>query len=358
MAGFEDGSYSSVPGIALIAKVLAGRCQMKYTRASVGKGTIPEGESPKTMREPAGYVMEAKISAVTNPVDGECQVTVQINSADVEKGFYATGIVLYAEDPDEGEVPYTYLVLENGPEWIRPSSSVVGKLATFDLIAAVGDVDRVTATIDPDSVVTRSVVEQLIDGKLVDFKGATDSEFDDLREAIQAINTSSVTITDITIPTSGWTEDADTGGAYALCTDIAAEEITEEMIPVLTILPAGQKAAGDCGLCTAARTINGALRVYAQSVPPADIGCSLALLCSGGAAGGGAGAGYVLLAATETRLGGVRIGGNVDVTSDGTISVDTEKLLDGVSATDEEVTEMLDEVFDGPGPDGTAAGTV
>ena len=84
--------------------------------------------------------------------NGDGQVTVQINSSDVETGFYATGILLYAADPDEGEVPYTYLVLENGPEWIRPASSAVGKLATFDLIAAVGDVDNVTATIDPDSI--------------------------------------------------------------------------------------------------------------------------------------------------------------------------------------------------------------
>ena len=160
MAIFEDGSYSCTPGIALIAKVLAGRCQMEYTRAAVGKGQIPEGQSPKTMTEPADFVMNAKISAVTNPVNGECQITVQINSSNVERGFYATGILLYADDPDEGEVPYTYLMLENEPEWIRPSSSAVGKLATFDLIAAVGAVDKVTATIDPDSIVTQAAVEQ------------------------------------------------------------------------------------------------------------------------------------------------------------------------------------------------------
>ena len=33
MAKYEDGSYGSAAGIALIAKVLAGRCAMKYTRA-------------------------------------------------------------------------------------------------------------------------------------------------------------------------------------------------------------------------------------------------------------------------------------------------------------------------------------
>ena len=53
MSKYEDGSYGSLPGIALIAQVLAGRCQMKYTRVAVGKGYIPDEETPKTMTEPA-----------------------------------------------------------------------------------------------------------------------------------------------------------------------------------------------------------------------------------------------------------------------------------------------------------------
>lgn len=162
MSKFEDGSYQCLPGPALIAKALAGRCKMNYTRAAVGQGTIPEGVSPKSLTEPPDYVMDIKIAAVTNPVDGECQVTLQINSSDVETGFYAMGIMLYAEDPDLGEVPYTYLKLEEGLEWIRPASSAVGKLATFDLIAAVGAVDAVSANIDPDAIVTYASAKQLI----------------------------------------------------------------------------------------------------------------------------------------------------------------------------------------------------
>lgn len=95
MAKYEDGSYGSAAGIALIAKVLAGRCAMKYTRVAVGKGNIPDDKTPKTMTEPADYVMDAVIAGITNPVDGECQVTVQINSANVDKGFYCTAVVLY-----------------------------------------------------------------------------------------------------------------------------------------------------------------------------------------------------------------------------------------------------------------------
>lgn len=163
MPFYEDGSYQCLPGPALIAKILAGRCQMHYTRATVGQGIIPEDISPKALTEPPGYVMDAKIAAITNPVDGECQVTVQIYSADVDTGFYATGIMLYAEDPDLGEVPYTYLKLEEGMEWIRPASSAVGKLATFDLIAAVGAVDAVSAGIAPDAVATYAAVKRLVE---------------------------------------------------------------------------------------------------------------------------------------------------------------------------------------------------
>lgn len=329
MAIFEDGSYSSAPGIALIAKVLAGRCKMHYTRAAVGKGEIPEGESPKTMREPAEYVMDAKISAITNPVDGECQVTVQINSSDVEQGFYATGILLYAADPDEGEVPYTYLVLENGPEWIRPASSAVGKLATFDLIAAVGEVDRVTATIDPNSIVTRSVVEQLIAGATVK------------RE--------------ITIPTTGWDVGAEESAEGAMYLDIPQDDVTAEMTPNINILPAHTATAKECGMSTAVRTLDGAVRLYTEKAPKAEIAAVLILSqASSGPAGSGGSSGtvggdYVLPTATATRLGGVRIGDGVNVEANGRISVDAPGILVDAVASEDDTTEMLNEVFNGTG---------
>jgi hypothetical protein len=163
LTNIQDGCFACAPCRALIAKVLAGRCQMRYTRAAVGSGDIPEGVHPRDLTEVPGYVMDAKISAASNPVDGECQVGVQINSEKVETGFFATGILLYAQDPDEGEVPYAYLRMEDGPEWIRPASSLVGKLATFELIAVVGDVNEVFADIHPDSILTRAAAQKLME---------------------------------------------------------------------------------------------------------------------------------------------------------------------------------------------------
>lgn len=256
---FEDGSYSCSKGVALIAKVLAGKCKMNYTRAAVGKGTIPEGKNPKTMTQPADYVMEAKIAAVTNPVNGECQVTVQINSSDVEKGFFVTGILLYAQDPDEGEIPYTYLMLENGPEWIRPSSSVVGKLATFEIIAAVGDVDTVTATIDSDTIVTKTVVEKMIAESMVQ--------------------------RDIVIPTTAWMEEIAEGGGGGVCVNVVQKDVTDEMIPIVSIFRECMSIARNCGMSTTVETVSGGVKFYAEKVPEQDISASLLLLRASGGSG-------------------------------------------------------------------------
>lgn len=339
MSKFEDGSYQCLPGPALIAKVLAGRCLMHYTRAAVGQGIIPEGVSPKSLTEPPDYVMEAKIAAITNPVDGECQVTVQINSDDVETGFYAMGILLYAEDPDLGEVPYTYLKLEDGLEWIRPASSAVGKLATFDLIAAVGAVDAVSANIDPNAIATYAAVKQLI--------------------------ADATAVMEITIPKDGWTENTGSIGENGegtempdsevhggLRVDIPIKGVTAAMQPFLSVHPAYLETAKGCELSTTSQTLDGALRLYAKSAPSTDMTATLTLLCassgtiSGGVASGGSG--YVLPAATATRLGGVKIGDGFDVTPDGTISVNKEKVMTDEDLADEsEVAKSVANILNG-----------
>lgn len=279
MARFEDGCYGSLKGIALIAKVLAGRCRMHYTRVAAGKGAIPEGLTPKTLMEPPEYVMDAMISSVTNPVDGECQVSVQINSAYVKEGFYCTWLVLYAEDPDEGEVPFTALCLEGEPEWIRPSSSIVGKLAHFDIIAAVGDVDNVSATIDPDALVTLESVLQLISEH-----GRDPETHQDLRQAVKALQDKlgggviKAEKIEVTIPADRWESDEDTEGLYPFHADIAHAKVLEDMIPMLTIPFSSMAAADTCELSTTARTLPGVLRVYAKSAAKVDLTASVTLL--------------------------------------------------------------------------------
>lgn len=259
MSQYKDGSYGSLTGVTLLGKVLAGRCTIKYTKAVVGSGYIPSGMTPKTMTGPADYVMDAKIAAIANPVDGECQVTIQIKSDDVAMGFYATNIVLYAEDPDAGEVPYTYLSLENEPEWIRPASSIVGKLATFDLIAAVGDVDTVAACIDPEAIATVGRVEQMIAEHNIDSRAHD--------------NLVGAKIVNVIAMQEEWYHDGD---GYAI--DVIVADMHETSFPIISLFSSSVDVAYKAGLSPSAQALDGAIRLWSIYQPTEDIKISVAIL--------------------------------------------------------------------------------
>lgn len=364
MARFEDGCYGSMPGVALIGKVLAGRCGMRYTRVAAGKGEIPEGETPKTMTAPAGYVMDAVISAVTNPVDGECQVTVQINSAQVETGFYCTGLLLYAEDPDLGEVPYTYLNLENEPEWIRPASSLVGKLATFDIIAAVGDVDTVTAFIDPEAIATNAAVEQ----RLLEHDSDPNAHAGLIEQAVtqqvQSMAESGELVTEekldalvkaevakkpgggyygtyvLTIPQADWRAAETPNPDYEFVCDVAETDVTSEMVPTGACAVGYFDSAGKAGLVNGCETFDGYIRFMAKRMPDADIQASITLFSKGGGngvTGTGIGAG---LTYDDDGLLTVNAGEGLTFDELNALTVSKETVLTGGDLVDEDAAQQ------------------
>lgn len=371
MAKYEDGCYGSLAGVSLIAKVLAGRCKMHYTRVAAGKGVMSDDESPKTMTEPADYVMDAKIAGITNPVDGECQITVQINSADVETGFYCTGLLLYAEDPDLGEVPFTYLVLENEPEWIRPASSIVGKLATFDIIAAVGDVDSVSAAIDPEAIASIAEVQQLISEHNTDpnahaeqIAAAVAAEIKQMEEAGGVVSEDDVKnlIAEyggggiakeivFAVKPSDWKEGE---GTYPYYADITDADVQEAHRPDVVLDEVSTDIASVYRVCAAARSYEGYVRLRAKEPPEQEISGALYLTGKGGSGGGG---GYILPTATPTRLGGIKTGAGLTSKEDGETSVDLDAIAESVTgdvtqnvkeeaiARDSEFDEMMKEVY-------------
>jgi len=359
---YEDGSYGSAAGIALIAKVLAGRCAMKYTRVAVGKGNIPDDKTPKTMTEPADYVMDAVIAGITNPVDGECQVTVQINSANVDKGFYCTAVVLYAEDPDEGEVPYTYLVLENEPEWIRPASSIVGKLATIDLIAAVGDVDTVTAAIDPEAIATVAAVNDLLQrhnedpeahaGIIMDAVGSAMKKLEESGQIMDQKTVETMIRKEIaehgsggyygtyflTLAASGWEQADEESPDYSYIYTAELPDSTSALIPSGAPLLGSFHIAEDAGVVNGCETGDGVVKFYSKEIPAADISTCIILFGKGG------GGESDLTVATREQLGHVKIGNGIEVTEDGTISANAKVSEDQI-ATSDDTSEMLKEIY-------------
>lgn len=282
--------------------------------------------------------VHAVIAGITNPVDGECQVTVQINSANVDKGFYCTAVVLYAEDPDEGEVPYTYLVLENEPEWIRPASSIVGKLATIDLIAAVGDVDTVTAAIDPEAIATVAAVNDLLQrhnedpeahaGIIMDAVGSAMKKLEESGQIMDQKTVETMIRKEIaehgsggyygtyflTLAASGWKQADAESPDYSYTYTAELPDSTSALIPSGAPLLGSFHIAEDAGVVNGCETGDGVVKFYSKEIPAADISTCIILFGKGG------GGESDLTVATREQLGHVKIGNGIEVTEDGTIS--------------------------------------
>ena len=147
---FNDGSYLTEKGNALIGKLLASEGTLKFTKVTAGDGSIPSGKSPEGMTELGNYVTDGLIASVSSSATGEASVVVQISSIDLAQGFSCTELGLWAEDPDDGDILY----LQQHPEWIRADADAVSKLATFTIVTIVKNVALVTAVINPEAFAT------------------------------------------------------------------------------------------------------------------------------------------------------------------------------------------------------------
>ena len=157
---YKDGNYLTEKGRALIAKLMASKTQIEFTRAAVGSGTVPDGKAPKDMTDLAEWRAPGMISEISTPVAGEAQIVFQVFSRDVEVGFLASEGAIWAMDPDEGEILYTYIVIANSPEWIRAASDPVQKFAEFTCINIVGAVKVDITMINPEAIATLGMMKQ------------------------------------------------------------------------------------------------------------------------------------------------------------------------------------------------------
>lgn len=157
---YEDGNYLTEQGRALIAKSLASKTKIEFTRATVGSGIIPEGTAPKDMTDLVNYEVDGVISEINSPAAGEAQLVFQVFSRDVRMGFLATEAAIWANDPDEGEILYTYIIIVSNPEWIRASDDPVQKFAEFTCISIVGAADIDMTMVNPEAIATRKMIDE------------------------------------------------------------------------------------------------------------------------------------------------------------------------------------------------------
>ncbi len=184
-------------------------------------------------------------------------------------------------------------------------------------VANMADVIKVCSTDGMQTEIALSMSIALTNKEALNFKIDTNLVYvskKDLQNQIRQKN--------IIIPTVGWLENVE-GGEGGVYIDVAQENITEKMIPIVSIFPSDMNVARACGMSTTVETINGAVRFFANKVPEKEIKASIVLL------------------RTYDGIAGDITGGDSDIVA----GMNIEEFYKNYVATNEEVEKVLNEVF-------------
>lgn len=127
-------------GLALLTKVVADSEELHFTKLGLGSGSTA-GTSDMT-----NLVSSITITSFTKGV-GAASMTGVLDNANVQTGYYATELGVYAQDPDDGEILYAYAFNGSNPTYIPPASSASYERVNLTVVVAIGDAEEVTATI-------------------------------------------------------------------------------------------------------------------------------------------------------------------------------------------------------------------
>ena len=106
-------------------------------------------------------VLDVVISKLKNLGGGQVVVGGQFSNAGITTGFYFREIGLFAQDPDAGEILYSYGNAGSLAEWIDPDGTQNVITKSVDIRTSVGQAEKITASIEPGSPVTVEMLNDL-----------------------------------------------------------------------------------------------------------------------------------------------------------------------------------------------------
>ena len=140
-------------GHNLLAKLIEGN-SLNITRAVAGSGFV----TPGLLMSQTGVTdvkQELTFTQLAYPSDGKCALTCRLNNEDLETGYTAMQVGIYATDPDDGEILFFIAQATEGTGTPIPSSSEVGSYtAEWTFYFQYGNADNVSVTVDPSAAVT------------------------------------------------------------------------------------------------------------------------------------------------------------------------------------------------------------
>lgn len=138
--------YFTDKGRTLQAKAQTG-VQLKFTRIAVGDGSLT-GQNIGGLSSLIHEVKSLSITTLKATTAGRTIVGGILSNSNVLAGFYLREIGVFAQDPDLGEILYSYGNAGNLAEYIPPQGGSEILTKRINLNTIVGDAANVTASLD------------------------------------------------------------------------------------------------------------------------------------------------------------------------------------------------------------------
>ena len=108
----------TLKGEALAAKALGGQ-SMEFTRIGMGDGQL-SGQSPAELEGLIGEKVSLPVAESYREDNSTWTVGAPFDNKDLSIGFYWREVGVYAQDPDEGEILFSYASAQDAPDYIPP----------------------------------------------------------------------------------------------------------------------------------------------------------------------------------------------------------------------------------------------
>jgi len=154
MANWQ-GAILTDAGRALQAKVEGGLCQLALTKLKTGDGTLAPGQTLEELTDLVSPKQNVSISAIVLDSDQPGLVYVKgiLTNVGLVTGYLVKELGLFATDPDDGEILYA-VTIDPNPDYLQDQNSATVISEAIKLAIAVSNASDVTATLDPDGLLT------------------------------------------------------------------------------------------------------------------------------------------------------------------------------------------------------------
>ncbi len=149
-------------GQALIAKIIAGKGSMEFTRVSTS-GAIYEQEELEGLTALSDIKQTSLISKIVRSNEVAVKIDTAFQNRDLTAGYYMRTLGLYAADPEEGEILYAVTTETSGNCYMPPYNGVTVSGAYVQLITTVGNADSVSLKVDAAATATIGNIRDLRD---------------------------------------------------------------------------------------------------------------------------------------------------------------------------------------------------